>query len=166
MLASLALAAMLASLPVDAPSSSETPTSPAPASETKSYSDTSKLPLQVLQNLPVPTSFDYDGDHKPDPITFDMAPSGAIRLSAKSSKTGKVQTLFVSKASLTELGANQLGMRVTGDPTDGAVLDLWGIKGDKPLPKLSLALSRASFTLSAEGKKHTYAWSGDSFVAK
>ncbi|HEY9855273.1 MAG TPA: hypothetical protein V6D05_06010 [Stenomitos sp.] len=159
MLTAMTLATMLAQAPAETPP-------PPPLPEPRVHTDTSSLPLDLLNALPAPASFDYDGDQQPEVVTFGTTPTGQVTLSAKSTKTGKVQVLYTSKQSLTKLGATNVGLKAYGEPKSQVTLEVWGVKGKDKLSPLSLGLTPGAISLVADGKTYDFSWSGTGFLTK
>lgn len=157
MLATLTLATLLAQAPAE---------TPPPLPEPKVHTDTSRLPLDLLESLPTPASFDYDGDQAPETVTLGLTKSGQVTVNARSSRTGKVQALYTSKASLHKLGATNVGLKAYGDPRNQVTMEVWGVKGGDKLAPMTLNLSFGTITLEADGKTHEFSWSGTAFKTK
>lgn len=159
MLASLTLTMLLAQAPAETPP-------PPPLPEPKVHTDTSRLPLDILNDLPAPAAFDYDGDQAPEAVTIGLTKTGQLTVSAKSTRTGKVQVLYTSKGSPSQLGATHAGLKAFGDPKSQVTMEVWTLKGNEKLLPVTLGLTPGAITLSAEGKHHDFTWSGTAFKTK
>lgn len=159
MLAALTLSTMLAQAPAVTPP-------PPPLPEPQVHTDTSSMPLDILNNLPAPASFDYDGDQQNDTVSFGTTKSGQVTLTVKSTKTGKEQVLYTSKQSLTKLGATNVGLKAFGEPKSQVTLEVWGVKGKEKLVPMTLGLTPGAISLQADGKTYDFSWSGTGFKTK
>lgn len=141
----------------------ETPSAQASSSV---ITDLTKLPLEILKSLPAPVNFDYDGDGQIDALGIGLDPQDRLVLKITSSRTKKAQALYTARKSLKAQGATAFGLNLSGGPTTGVEMTLWGVKNAKKLTPLTFSIKPFALGIIEEGKTRRASWTGSAFVIK